>query len=293
MRSPVARLELYDACEPGACRMTSEERYTDRDVPFDREECLSVAIQAADAASTVLLARFRPSAGAPLDVRYKGPGDPVTDADMAADRAIAEVLESRGAPGNILSEESTSDRGGGQLTWLIDPLCGTVPFSTGLPHWGVSVALASGPELEIGVVTLPTTGEVLSAARGRGALLNGRELHTQEPPGALRDIAVSFEVNSRRFSEAQRALASAVGRQYGFGSGVYPLGQVLLGRLHGAVFNAGLNVHNAGAVVIARELGIRVTDEAGNDAAWDRDGAPSSLLVAWPRTHESLLGVLA
>ncbi len=273
--------------------MTSEERHTDHDVSFDREECLSVAIQAAEVASRTLLARFRPPAGAPLDVRYKGPGDPVTDADLAADRAIAEVLASRGAPGNILSEESSSDKGGGQLTWLIDPLCGTVPFSTGLPHWGVSVAFAWGSELEVGVVTLPTTGEVLSAVRGQGALLNGRELDTREPPGALQDIAVAFEVNSRHFSEAQRTLAGAVGRQYGFGSGVYPLAQVLLGRLHGAVFNAGLNVHNAAAVVIARELGIRVTDEAGDGAAWGGDGAPTCLLVAWPQTHESLLGVLS
>lgn len=272
--------------------MTSEKRHTNRDVPFDREECLSVAMQAADAASTALLARFRPPAGAPLDVRYKGPGDPVTDADLAADRAIAEVLESRGAPGNILSEESTSDRGGGQLTWLIDPLCGTVPFSTGLSHWGVSVALASGPELEIGVVTLPMTGEVLSAIRGQGAFLNGQELDTQEPLGALQDIAVAFEVNSRDFSEAHRTLADAVGRQCAFSSGVYPLAHVLLGRLHGAVFAAGLNVHNAGAVVIARELGIRITDEAGNDAVWGGDGTPTALLVAWPRTHESLLGLL-
>ena len=272
--------------------MTSEERHTDRDVPFDREECLSAAMQAAEVASRTLLARFRPRADAPLDVRYKEPGDPVTDADIAADRAIAELLESRGAPGNILSEESASDRRGGQLTWLIDPLCGTVPFSTGLPHWGVSVALAWGSELEVGVATLPTAGEVLSAVRGRGAFLNGRALDTQEPPGALHDIAVAFEVNSRDFSEAQRTLANAVGRQYQFASAVYSLGQVLLGRLHGAVFGAGLNVPNAAAVVIARELGIRVTDEAGNDAAWGRDGAPTSLLVAWPQTHESLLGVL-
>ena len=142
------------------------------------------------------------------------------------------------------------------------------------------------------MVTLPTTGEVLSAIRGRGALLNGRELDTQEPRGALHDIAVAFEVNSRDFSDGQRTLANAVGREYRFGSAVYALGQVLLGRLHGALFGAGLNVHNAAAVVIARELGIRVTDEAGNDAAWGGDGAPTSLIVAWPRTHESLLGIL-
>lgn len=122
---------------------------------FDLGELSGIAIEAAERASAILLTRFRPPAGDSLELNYKGPGDIVTDADFAADRAIAEVLESRNAPGNVLSEESSIDKGDSRLTWLIDPLCGTRPFSTGLPHWGVNVALSIGRELEIGVVALP------------------------------------------------------------------------------------------------------------------------------------------
>jgi myo-inositol-1(or 4)-monophosphatase len=140
---------------------------------FDLTELLSVAIEAAERASEALLARYRPSPGAPLEFRYKGPGDLVTDADFAWDRAIAEVLRGRNAPGNILSEESVDDKGDARITWLIDPLCGTLPFSTGLPHWGVSIALSGGNALELGVVALPTSNELLSAIRGQGAYLTG------------------------------------------------------------------------------------------------------------------------
>ena len=101
---------------------------------FDLEGLSRVAVEAAESASAALLARFRPPADAPLELNYKDPGDVVTDADLAADRAIAQVLESRGAPGNLLSEESSIDKGDSRLTWLIDPLCGTLPFSSGLPH---------------------------------------------------------------------------------------------------------------------------------------------------------------
>ena len=58
-----------------------------------------------------------------------------------------------------------------------------------------------------------------------------------------------------------------VERLYCFASATYPIGQVLLGRLHGAVFNE-LNVHTGAAVVIARELVIRVTDDTGNGLRW-------------------------
>ncbi len=148
---------------------------------FDLDEALDAAVDAAKAASGALMARFRPPASAPLEIRYKGPGDPVTDADLAADRAIAEVLKTRGVPGNILSEESEEQRDLSGYTWIIDPLCGTVPFSTGLPHFGVNVAFAHGLQLEVGVVMLPATGEVLTAVRGGGAFLNGQPLLSQEP----------------------------------------------------------------------------------------------------------------
>ena len=206
---------------------------------------LDIAEEAATAASRVLLDRFRPVADSPLELNYKGPSDVVTDADIASDKAIAEVLTRPGVPGDILSEESRTDKDDGQLTWLIDPLRGTLPFSTGLPHWGVCVALSSGPDLLVGVVALPATGEVLSAAHGRGPLLNGSPLRAQEPPGALRDIGVAIEGFNQGFDDVLRRLQRAVGRSYSFESAAYPIGQVLLGRLHGVGGLRRLSVHTA------------------------------------------------
>ena len=57
-----------------------------------REEWLGVAIDASEAASRALLSRFRPPMETPLALSYKGPSDVVTDADIASDRAIADVL---------------------------------------------------------------------------------------------------------------------------------------------------------------------------------------------------------
>ena len=258
--------------------------------PIDK--WLNVAIDASEAGSRALLNRFRPPMETPLELNYKGPSDLVTDADVASDKAIADVLTRSGVPGDILSEESRTNKGNGQLTWLIDPLCGTLPFSTGLPHWGVWVALRSGTDLLVGVVALPTTGEILSAAKGQGAFLNGNPIEAREPPGELRDIGVAIEGNNQRFTDAQRILQSAPGRAYAFESAAYPIGQVLLGRLHGVAGLKGLSVHTAAGVVIAREVGVRVTDEAGDDVIWDPSSVPNGLVIAWPRTHKALLTAL-
>ena len=255
---------------------------------FDWKESLSVAIEAAQAAGRVLLARFRPPASASLDLQYKGPGDLVTDADLAADRAITDVLDAREDAGNILSEESSHYKGDSHRTWLIDPLCGTLPFSTGLAQWGVNIALCVRSQLEVGVIPLPATGEILSAARGHGAFLNGKRLVSQEPPGLLPDVLLAFEGDKRRFTNSQRALEHAAGKQYTFASAAFPLAQILLGRLHGFV-GLDVDVHSAAGTVIARELGIRVTDEAGIDVNWTPDNTSDALVVAWPRTHSTLL----
>ena len=53
---------------------------------------LNVAIDASEAGSRALLGRFRPPIETPLELNYKGPGDVVIDADIASDKAIADVL---------------------------------------------------------------------------------------------------------------------------------------------------------------------------------------------------------
>jgi len=146
-------------------------------------------------------------------------------------------------------------------------------------------------ELMIGVVALPTSNEVLSAVRGRGAYINGKKLETQEPPGNPRDVAIAIEYDIRLITGSIRALAEAAGRTYTFASAAYPLGQLLLGRLHGAVFKE-VSVHTAASVVIARESGIRVTDETGNDVEWASNTPSELLLVAWPPTHKILLDAM-
>src|SRR3954447_5183544 len=126
----------------------------DRPPPAD---LLAVAREAADAAAAVLLPRFgrERATGA-----KSSPTDLVSEADVASEGAIREVLAARRPEDGILGEEGTGDVAGSSgLRWVVDPLDGTVNYLYGLPQWCVSVAVEDGERTLAGVVHDPVRDE--------------------------------------------------------------------------------------------------------------------------------------
>ena len=139
--------------------------------PFERE-LLEIAGEAARAAGAQLLSRWR----RPLHVETKStPTDPVTDADLAAERAIRAVLSSRRPADAILGEEG-GETGEGALRWVIDPLDGTVNFLYGQATFAVSIAVEDAQGALAAVVLDPVGDELFSATRHGQALCNGQAL---------------------------------------------------------------------------------------------------------------------
>ncbi|MYF78447.1 MAG: hypothetical protein F4180_00640, partial [Chloroflexi bacterium] len=163
---------------------------------------LEAAIAAAGAASDVLMTRFA-SGVHNLSSWEKSPGALVTDADIESDRAIAKVLKESGCGGVIISEESNVDLGGGgieagrKIEWLVDPLCGTVPFSTGMNHWGVNIAMRADGELVVGALATPTGGTLLTSEAGSGVRVNGEKLIVAEWDRDIGEVAVGLEIDGQ------------------------------------------------------------------------------------------------
>jgi myo-inositol-1(or 4)-monophosphatase len=108
--------------------------------------------------------------------REKGVCDLVTDADIASQNAIQEVIASRfpghdfiGEEQKALADPPRADR----LTWIVDPLDGTTNYVHGYPNYAVSVALSRGSKILVGVIYDPVHDDCFSAATGRGAWCNG------------------------------------------------------------------------------------------------------------------------
>jgi myo-inositol-1(or 4)-monophosphatase len=131
---------------------------------------LALAIETARAAGDLLRSRQREI----LNVRHKGVVDLVTDADIASEKLVAEMLHSARPEDGLLAEEGTGEgvaRSNGRC-WIVDPLDGTTNYAHGYPLYAVSIALEVAGEVTVGVVYVPALDEMFAAAAGGGAWLN-------------------------------------------------------------------------------------------------------------------------
>ena len=134
-------------------------------------ELLQIAVEAARMAGALL--RERAARGAEHEVQSKStPTDLVSEADLASQRAIGELIGSRRpADGFIGEEEHLAHEGESGLSWVVDPLDGTVNFLFGIPQWCVSVAVRDRTGVIAGAIYDPNRDELFTATRGGPAAL--------------------------------------------------------------------------------------------------------------------------
>jgi len=159
------------------------------------ERAMEVARRAVKAASRASLAWF----DKPLAVRAKDDGTPVTEADLASERAIVAAVRQSFPRARILSEESGLLAGEGGSRWIVDPLDGTMGFSRGGRFWGPLVAFERRGEIVAGAMALPADGIVFWAGRGIGCFRNGARVRLRVAPSweeatlSLGDLRALFE----------------------------------------------------------------------------------------------------
>ncbi|MDQ3723568.1 MAG: inositol monophosphatase [Actinomycetota bacterium] len=143
-------------------------------------ELLALAEQAARAAGELLRERFE--AGGERATGSKSTAtDPVSEADLAAERAIRDIITTHRPDDAILGEEGGETQEGAGVRWIVDPLDGTVNFLFGVPQWCVSVAAHDGDGGLVGVVYDPLRDELFAGARGCGSpTLNGVRVRGSE-----------------------------------------------------------------------------------------------------------------
>lgn len=123
---------------------------------------LELALEAASSAGSAIMKHY----DSHLSARQKDDGSPVTDADLAADQAIHEVLASSGIA--IVSEEGKEAAPVPQLYWLVDPLDGTKDFLAGTGEFTVNIALVENGSPRLGVVLAPLKGDIYWGQRDVG-----------------------------------------------------------------------------------------------------------------------------
>jgi myo-inositol-1(or 4)-monophosphatase len=120
----------------------------------------------------------------------------VTHYDLLSEEMILSKISKEFPDHNILAEESGETSKSSSVTWIIDPLDGTVNFAHNIPVFSVSIAAVENNNVLCGVVYQPMTEELFVAEKGKGAYLNGRLLkvsQTQKLSDAF--LATGFPYN--------------------------------------------------------------------------------------------------
>lgn len=143
-----------------------------------------VAVQAALHAGMLLRQGF----DTPFDVESKqGMQNLVTEFDKKAEKRIIGTIFDHFPKHAILAEES-GEQGKSEVTWIIDPLDGTVNFARSIPVFAVSIAAAVDHQIVCGVVYQPMTHELFVAEKGHGAYLNGKRISVSSRADMMQSI---------------------------------------------------------------------------------------------------------
>lgn len=233
---------------------------------------LSLALELADLADAITMARFRAS---DLRVETKPDLTPVSEAD----KAVEEMIRARLGDARVIGEEYGDDGGEGPA-WIIDPIDATKNYVRGIPLFATLIAL----DREVAVVSAPALGRRWWAAAGEGAWSDGERLAVSKV-GRIEDAVLTY-TSLNGFGPPFHALAARAWAARGFGD----FWQYML-LAEGAVdvcIEATANLWDIAAPrLIVEEAGGRFTDLAGEPRA---DGG--SALASNGLLHNEALATL-
>ena len=240
------------------------------------------------------LARTRRQEGVRLAATKSSLADIVTEADREVEALIRARLRAARADDGFLGEESGAEVGSSGITWVVDPIDGTVNYAYGIPAYNVSIAAVRGEpdpatwEALAGAVNAPALGETFTAARGHGAWVNGSRLAVtaETPAGALLATGFGYDPATHEGDIATVARVMPMARDLRrMGAAALDLAFVAAGRLDG-YFERGLRPWDFAA-------GALLVEEAGGVVSRiDVDSLRPMLIAGGPDVHARLLAIL-
>jgi myo-inositol-1(or 4)-monophosphatase len=257
----------------------------------EADALLAIAVEAAKSAGALLLERV--SRGAERSVASKStPTDLVSEADLASEHAIRELLAARRPSDGFVGEEGDHAEGTSGRSWVVDPLDGTINFLFGRPQWCVSVAVRDGDGTIAGAVYDPNRDELFSATRHGPATLAGAQGEV-ELAGSARDddlskamLATGFAYDADVRAAQARVLTRVLPRVRDvrrFGSAALDLTWTAAGRYDGYFERTVKQWDIAAGALICQRAGLRVLELPVHEQL------PWGILVTRPALAEPLL----
>lgn len=246
------------------------------------DELLDLAVGIAHRAGELLCNR-----PADFDINQKSSArDFATQMDHASEKLIVSTILAARPNDGIIGEEGAHRESQSGITWVIDPIDGTINYFYNLPGWNISIAAKDSEGVLIGIVYAPTLNSLWSAGRGGGAFLNGKQIHCSRAQLLEESlIATGFSYDPEERVRQGSKMASLIPRVRDIrrnGAAAVDLCHVASGAVDG-YFESGLKDWDVAAGgLIAQEAGAIVTG---------RNGAPAGeamVIAAGPALHALL-----
>ena len=251
----------------------------------ENEQLLDLALRVGKKAAELLSARPET-----LEVSTKSSDvDIVTQMDKASETLIVTSILAERPHDGIIGEEGADRKSTSGITWVIDPLDGTVNYFYGLPGWNVSIAAKDDMGVVVGVVVSPTLQSTWWATRGGGSFHNGKKLTCNDPVELNRTMLATgfaYETEKRTLQlKFINSLLPSIRDIRRNGAAAVDLCFVGAGNVD-AYFESGLHEWDVAAGgLIAREAGALVSEH-------QIDGQ-NFTLAAGPHLHQILKNTLA
>jgi myo-inositol-1(or 4)-monophosphatase len=189
--------------------------------------------------------------------------DLVTEADVAVQDFLRHEVRAAYPSHQFLGEEGRrrpQDVEPAQPLWVVDPLDGSACFSSGMPVWGLSLALFDGGRPVLGVIHLPVTTELYSAMLGEKAMLNDRPIAVREESWDNESLLLTYSRFhsdfTTRFPGKVRSLGSTAAHMAYVARGA--AGAAILGNAHVWDIAAGCVILEAAGGAVRDLTGTRV-----------------------------------
>jgi myo-inositol-1(or 4)-monophosphatase len=255
----------------------------------DVDDLLALAVDLARDAGALLLDRFKGGREQALESKST-PTDLVSEADLASERLIRERLARLRPADGILGEEGGGTQGTSGLTWVVDPLDGTVNFLFSVPQWCVSVAVVDEYGSLAGAIYDPCRGELFVATRDGESLLNGAPIagsDRTELSSAMVATGFAYDASVRAAqAEVFAGLVPRVRDIRRFGSAALDLAWTACGR-YDAYYERTVKPWDiAAGTLICEQVGLTVQELP------EREGLPLGVLAAVPALAGELFGLV-
>jgi myo-inositol-1(or 4)-monophosphatase len=206
----------------------------------------------------------------PHQISHKSDINIVTEADIASEQKIIEVLTAARKDIAVLAEESQSNYEAIPMepVWIIDPLDGTTNYAHTFPWFGISIAYMENGEPGVGVIYCPIPDELFCAVRGSGAVLNGEPITVSGTDNMLQSLVATgfpYDINERlnEIVSILYAVLPAVQDVRRAGAAALDLAYVACGRLDGFWETNLKPWDTAAGQLLVTEAGGKITDFSG------------------------------